>query len=354
MKTPTSSGKALASGVAGGVVATVTMDAAMVLAARLAPAAFASDKIGPEMIGRWAAGLAPRPVAARGHLRRTPVRGELWIGLAAHYFTGIIADAGLRRGRAGRGGRRPGVPGGDRLRVATGVLPLLLMYPSMGYGCCGRRSGDARRVVCTMLLGHVAFGAGIGALDGYQTKGMNCRRTCGGSPRSPCELGDQPGLFATPLGVQEHRRDAKRHEGQRRGQQRPPQHDQQGAAVHRMPHQPVDAVRRSSPSSTGLGKGVSCGPRPAPPATSRPTPASAETTAGRREPRARGGGPRRSGHPGRDGDHEQSPLDGDPAAAAAAERREPAGVVGGIEAAGACVDGAAGADAPAALMTPLR
>ena len=42
------SGADLAAGVAGGVVATVTMDAAMVLAAKLAPAAFASDKIGPE------------------------------------------------------------------------------------------------------------------------------------------------------------------------------------------------------------------------------------------------------------------------------------------------------------------
>ena len=65
MKMPLSSGRTFAAGVAGGVVATVTMDAAMVLAATLAPSAFASDRIGPEVIGRWAAGLCARPLAAR-------------------------------------------------------------------------------------------------------------------------------------------------------------------------------------------------------------------------------------------------------------------------------------------------
>jgi hypothetical protein len=161
MKMPRSSGKALASGVAGGVVATVTMDAAMVLAAKLAPGAFASDKIGPEMIGRWAAGLC------RGRWRHddvsaeTPVRGEPWIGLAAHYFTGITLTLVFIEA-ARRSGRRPGLAGGTAYGLATAVLPLLLMFPSMGYGCCGLRSGDARRVVGSMLLGHAAFGAGIG------------------------------------------------------------------------------------------------------------------------------------------------------------------------------------------------
>ena len=43
---------------AGGVFATLTMDAAMVLAARLAPGTLASELIGPELVGRWAAGLS--------------------------------------------------------------------------------------------------------------------------------------------------------------------------------------------------------------------------------------------------------------------------------------------------------
>ena len=151
-----------AAGVAGGVFATVTMDAAMVLAARLAPEAFASDKISPEMIGRWAAGLARGRWRHEDVSAETLVRGELWIGLAAHYLTGVTLTQ-FYLAVAGRGGRRPGVSAAIAYGVATGVLPLLLMYPSMGYGCCGRRSGDARRIVRAMFLGHVAFGAGIGA-----------------------------------------------------------------------------------------------------------------------------------------------------------------------------------------------
>ena len=55
----------LAAGAATGVAATVTMDVAMVLAARLAPGVLASDKIGLEVVGRWAAGLGRRPLAPR-------------------------------------------------------------------------------------------------------------------------------------------------------------------------------------------------------------------------------------------------------------------------------------------------
>jgi hypothetical protein len=148
-------------GVAVGTLATVTMDVAMVAAAKLASSAFASEKNSPEAIGRWAAGLCRGRWRSRDMSAETPVRGELWLGLAAHYLTGVVlTEAYLTTVR--RGGLRPGVAGATAYGVATAVLPLLLMYPSMGYGCCGRRSGDARRLVSSMLLGHAAFGAGIG------------------------------------------------------------------------------------------------------------------------------------------------------------------------------------------------
>jgi hypothetical protein len=170
MRTRTGSGADLAAGVAGGVVATVTMDVAMVLAARCAPGAFASDKISPEMIGRWAAGLCHGRWRHGDVSAETPVRGELWIGLAAHYFTGITLTLVFLEA-ARRSGRRPGLAGGTAYGLATAVLPLLLMFPSMGYGWCGLRSGDARRVVGSMLLGHAAFGAGIGLWAATRRRG---------------------------------------------------------------------------------------------------------------------------------------------------------------------------------------
>ena len=154
-------GHGLLGGAAVGVAATVTMDVAMVAAAKLASSAFASEKNSPEAIGRWAAGLCRGRWHSEGMSAEPPVRGELWLGLAAHYMTGVVLTevylAALRRSRL-----RPGVAGATAYGIATAVLPLLVMYPSMGYGCCGRRSGDLRRLVGSMLVGHAAFGAGLG------------------------------------------------------------------------------------------------------------------------------------------------------------------------------------------------
>jgi hypothetical protein len=148
-------------GAAVGIAATVTMDVVMVTAAKLAPGVFASEKNTPEAIGRWAAGLCRGQWRSEDLSAETPVRGEAWIGLAAHYLTGwMLTEVYLAALR--RSGLRPGIPGATAYGIGTSLLPLLLMYPSMGYGCWGRRSGDVRRLVGSMLLGHAAFGAGIG------------------------------------------------------------------------------------------------------------------------------------------------------------------------------------------------
>ena len=148
-------------GVPAGVLATITMDAAMVAASYFGGSAFTSRSTGPDMIGRWAVGLA------RGRWRHPdirsapPIRGELGLGLATHYATGIVlTQAFLLLPR--RGNRRPSFLGGTAYGITTSVLPLLLMFPSMGYGWFGRRSGEAARINRIMFLGHTAFGIGIG------------------------------------------------------------------------------------------------------------------------------------------------------------------------------------------------
>ena len=161
MSPPRHINQALPASVVGGVLATVTMDAAMVLASRFAAGAFASDKIGLEMIGRWAGGLGRERWRHADITTEPRLRGELAIGLATHYLTGIVlTEAYFLVPR--RSGLRPGFVTATAYGLATGVLPLLVLYPSMGYGCCARRSGDSARLVRIMLLGHTAFGAGIG------------------------------------------------------------------------------------------------------------------------------------------------------------------------------------------------
>jgi hypothetical protein len=153
-------GSALAS-LGTGVLATVGMDAAMVVASRIAPAAFATDEIGLELIGRWAGGLL------RGHLRHDaivteePIGGEVAIGVTVHYLTGTILTVGYLEAMR-RTGRKPRLASATAYGLATGALPLLVMYPAMGLGCCGARSSDMRRLISLMMLGHLAFGVGIG------------------------------------------------------------------------------------------------------------------------------------------------------------------------------------------------
>ena len=143
------------------MLATVTMDVAMVAAGSLGGSAFTSDRLGSDMIGRWAAGLL-RGRWRRGDISREPAqRGELALGLATHYVTGVVlTQAFLLAPRRWRGSRS--LLAGTAYGISTAVLPLLVMFPSMGYGWSGSdpvRPGGSLRI---MLVGHIAFGVGIG------------------------------------------------------------------------------------------------------------------------------------------------------------------------------------------------
>ena len=121
--------------------------------------AFSSKRIDPEIIGRWAAGLLRGRFRHADITREEPIRGELLLGLATHYATGIIlTEAFLLSFRRSGRALAPAVAYG----VATSVFPLFVLFPSLGYGPCGARSGEAGRMVRAMLVGHLAFGAGIG------------------------------------------------------------------------------------------------------------------------------------------------------------------------------------------------
>ena len=148
-------------GVPAGTLATMTMDLAMVAAARFGGPAYRSDRLGPDVIGRWAYGLS------RGRWQHADItsepapRGELVLGILTHYVTGIIlTQAYLLLSR--RRGAKPNLLGGTAFGIASAVLPLLVLFPSLGYGWFGLRTGDAARMNRIMLLGHTAFGIGIG------------------------------------------------------------------------------------------------------------------------------------------------------------------------------------------------
>jgi hypothetical protein len=167
-------------GVPAGILATVTMDVAMVAAARYGGRSFQSDRLGPEVIGRWAAGLLRGRMRHRDIMLEPAQRGELALGIATHYFTGIaLTEAFVLL--TSDANRRPGFLRAVGYGIATSLLPFLILFPSQGFGWFGSRSGEAARIGRTMVLGHTAFGLGIGLWTPFFARRRRAAPAFGGS-----------------------------------------------------------------------------------------------------------------------------------------------------------------------------
>ncbi len=157
-QTTTASNGILAAVVAG-FAATLVMDAAMLVAGTTLGDAFDSQRLSPRVIGRWVGDLLRGRWRHNDISRERPRAGEAVLGVLTHYATGIVlTGVFLAIPRRGSTTLRQATAYG----IATSALPLFVMFPSLGYGCAGRRSGEALRLTRIMLLGHTAFGLGIG------------------------------------------------------------------------------------------------------------------------------------------------------------------------------------------------
>jgi hypothetical protein len=147
--------------VAVGTAATVTMDVGWtvwtILAGDRVP-----DKVGPDLLGRWARHLLDRRVRHADIREAPPVRNELATGMAIHYATGVALTATyfalLRALKA-----EPSLPVALAYGAASGALPWLVLYPAYGYGWFGLREEPGGALIVTSAVGHVVFGFGIGA-----------------------------------------------------------------------------------------------------------------------------------------------------------------------------------------------
>ena len=94
-----------------GILATVTMDVVAVIALRLGIAGRGPRQTGPDLIGRWIGYLLRGKFRHTDILQTPPLRGELVLGLAAHYLIGIaltLVYLGLLVARTRR--RQPSAP----------------------------------------------------------------------------------------------------------------------------------------------------------------------------------------------------------------------------------------------------
>ena len=143
-----------------GVLATVTMDVVAVIALRLGIAGRGPRRTGPDLIGRWIGYLLRGKFRHTDILQTPPLRGELVLGLAAHYLIGIMLTL-MYLGLLVVAHARPTALSAILYGTATTVLPWFLMFPSQGMGWLGWDAPDDAHLARASLFNHIIFGLGI-------------------------------------------------------------------------------------------------------------------------------------------------------------------------------------------------
>jgi hypothetical protein len=143
-----------------GILATVTMDVVAVIALRLGIAGRGPRRTGPDLIGRWIGYLLRGKFRHTDILQTPPLRGELVLGLVAHYLIGVVLSL-VYFGLLIVVHATPTALSAIFYGTATTVLPWFLMFPSQGMGWLGRDAPGDVHLVRASLFNHVIFGLGI-------------------------------------------------------------------------------------------------------------------------------------------------------------------------------------------------
>jgi Protein of unknown function (DUF2938) len=138
-----------------GVLATVTMDVVAVIALRLGIAGWGPRQTGPDLIGRWIGYLLRGKFRHTDILQTPPLRGELVLGLAAHYSIGIVLTLAYL-GLLVVAHAKPTALSAILYGMATTVFPWFLMSITgdglAGTGCAGRCSSGSHKPVQSFHL----------------------------------------------------------------------------------------------------------------------------------------------------------------------------------------------------------
>jgi len=143
-----------------GILATVTMDVVAMMALRLGIAGRGPRRTGPDLIGRWVGYLLRGKFRHTDILETPPLRGELALGLVAHYLIGIVLTL-VYVGLLVVAHATPTALSAILYGTATTVFPWFLMFPSQGMGWLGRDAPGNAYLARVSLFNHIIFGLGI-------------------------------------------------------------------------------------------------------------------------------------------------------------------------------------------------
>ncbi|MCB2204600.1 DUF2938 domain-containing protein [bacterium] len=140
----------------GGVAATVTMDLLTGIARRFR---FAEGAKGA-WVGRWYLGMLHGRWVHADISTSPECRGEKTASLAGHYMIGTVLAAVYVHGAGWLGLSPESLPNAVGFGIATVIFPLFLVYPGLGFGCCGRRVSQLKPLQ-TSYLSHIFYGIGL-------------------------------------------------------------------------------------------------------------------------------------------------------------------------------------------------
>jgi len=143
-----------------GILATVTMDVVAGIVLWLGIAGRGPRRTGPDLIGRWIGYLFQGKFRHTDILQTPPLRGELVLGLAAHYLIGIALTL-VYLGLLVMAHAAPTALNAILYGTATTVLPWFLMFPSQGMGWLGRDAPGNTHLARVSLFNHIIFGLGL-------------------------------------------------------------------------------------------------------------------------------------------------------------------------------------------------
>ena len=113
------------------------------------------------LLGRWVGHMPRGRWAHEGIAKAAPVRGEVALGWAVHYATGIAFATLLAAVAGPQWLQAPSVMPALALGIVTVAVPLFLMQPAMGAGIASMRTKTPVLNCLKSLANHTVFGLGL-------------------------------------------------------------------------------------------------------------------------------------------------------------------------------------------------
>ncbi len=142
--------------VAIGIAATAVMDLWLLLLQTLKV-----PTLNFALLGRWVGHMPRGHWTHDGIAKAAPVRGELALGWAVHYATGIGFALLLAYAAGPQWLQAPTVAPALALGMVTVAVPLFVMQPAMGAGIASSRTKTPALNCLKSLANHSVFGLGL-------------------------------------------------------------------------------------------------------------------------------------------------------------------------------------------------